>query len=236
VLLYRVLYMDVNSGDESPEDREYRRFLGKSASKDRKRKGATFTSPAQKIGSNGSSQPALQGTPPLSSKAANDYIDDHEEGLSRNVFQPGAPGYIEPGSTPDKSVFDKIRLFAQRSAIAEPHNHKELFGPGGTSSKARDAQEGRFDDKQPPKSRQVEQLLRQSRAESANVRKRGVRDVKKRGKSPNEGQIGDVHDAPDPASETSAGIDSGSAAPTSHVDNSQGRSNRRQQQVYLIYH
>ena len=172
--------MDVNSGDESPEDREYRRFLGKSASKDRKRKGATFTSPpAQKIGSNGSSQPALQGTPPLSSKAANDYIDDHEEGLSRNVFQPGAPGYIEPGSTPDKSVFDKIRLFAQRSAIAEPHNHKELFGPGGTSSKGRDAQEGRFDDKQPPKSRQVEQLLRQSRAESANVRKRGVRDVKR---------------------------------------------------------
>jgi len=232
--------MDVNSGDESPEDREYRRFLGKSASKDRKRKGATFTSPpAQKIGSNGSSQPALQGTPPLSSKAANDYIDDHEEGLSCNVFQPGAPGYIEPGSTPDKSVFDKIRLFAQRSAIAEPHNHKELFGQGGTSSKGRDAQEGRFDDKQPPKSRQVEQLLRQSRAESANVRKRGVRDVKKRGKSPNEGQMGDLHDAPNPpcvASETSGGTDSRSAAPTSHVDNSQARSRRRQQQVYLIYY
>lgn len=191
-----------SDGEDSAEDRDYKRLLGKSATKGSARKAASASqqSPLPKAKSGGgaiSTDKVANGSTPLSSvKAALDDLSDDEGGArTLTSFQPGAPGYIEPGSTPDKSVHDKIRLFHQRSATGQPHNHKELFGVGGAGKKAKEGLAGDWpkrpsDDKQddgankPPKPRQVEALVRQSRAEAGIVRKRGVRDVKSRGKSP----------------------------------------------------
>ncbi len=98
--------MTEDSGDESPEDRDYRRLLGKSA-----KKGA--------VGVGGT---PLRTTPLSSVKVPLDGLSDGEEGGSRSPLNipPGAPGYIEPGSTPDRSVLDKIR---------EPPAHGLLFVP-----------------------------------------------------------------------------------------------------------
>ena len=99
-------------------------------------------------------------------------------------------GYIEPGSTPDKSVHDKIRLFHQRSVTGQPTSNKELFGGGGQVKTAKEGFDGgggprpASDDKhdasdaKPPKPRQVEKLVRQSRDEAGLVRKRGRDQVR----------------------------------------------------------
>ena len=176
---------------EDDEDRDYMRLLGKSSStKGAARSSLSFTADSPK---QTSKSPAGGRTPVSSVKVALDDIEhdcaelDVHNRSPRNI-PPGAPGYIEPGSTPDKSVHDKIRLFHQRSATGQPKGNKELFGAGGQVQKAK---AGLTKEKQddgagasaskPPKPRQVEQLVLQSQAESM-IRKRGVRDLKNRGK------------------------------------------------------
>ena len=68
------------------------------------------------------------------SAPALDIFDTDAGTQSPSNIPPGAPGYIEPGSTPDK-----IRLFAQRSAMGQPHSHKELFGSSGQVQSAQAA-------------------------------------------------------------------------------------------------
>ena len=167
--------MTEDSGDESPEDRDYRRLLGKSA-----KKGA--------VGVGGT---PLRTTPLSSVKVPLDGIIDGEEGGSRSPLNipPGAPGYIEPGSTPDRSVHDKIRLFHQRSASGPATNHKELFGGGRQETRAPGSgtDERQPDDavgvSKPPMPPPGDSAVRQARSEQGVVRKRGVRDVKSRGRS-----------------------------------------------------
>jgi hypothetical protein len=193
------------SGDDSAEDRDYERLLGRSASRGSRPRGAQGSPLASPAAATAGAGEAAAGSPkravangstPLSSvKASLDDLDTEAGAGSPSNIPPGAPGYIEPGSTPDKSVHDKIRLFAQRSATGQPHNHKELFGGSGRANSAQDAagdgsKRRRPDDdsdtgpsSRPPKPRQVEQLVRASRAEQVVPRKRGVRDVKSRGRS-----------------------------------------------------
>ena len=190
--------------DSAEEDRDYRRLLGRSASKGSMHR--ALGSAVEGEASGGSPNVTMLGerefrptslhavasssTPLSSVKASLDSFDTETGTQSPSSIPPGAPGYIEPGSTPDKSVHDKIRLFAQRSATGQPHNHKELFGSSGQVQSAQAAagdgwkrrRPGDELDPRPPKPRQVEQLVRTSRAETGVARKRGVRDVK-RGKS-----------------------------------------------------
>jgi hypothetical protein len=227
-----------SSGDESPDDRDYKvrvsvaclpacctclhvssphahllallcvsqRLLGKSA---RKGTRSSLRSPAPSE-SNGR-------TPESSAKAELDNIAVGGGGLA----DPGAPGYIEPGSTPDKSVHDKIRLFHQRSA--QGHPHKELFAGQQSNNIGEEVGQKRRSDmsvasagpRKPPVPRQVEELVRQSRADAAMVRRRGVRQVKSRGSSA---------DAKEASSDNSEHGASGSAAVLSDSA-SQGKNN-----------
>jgi len=182
--------------DSAEEDRDYQRLLGRSASKGRKHRALGSAVEGDSGGSmtRARADVARSSTPLSSVKAALDSFDTEAGTQSPSSIPPGAPGYIEPGSTPDKSVHDKIRLFAQRSATGQPHNHKELFGSSGQVQSAQAAAGDGWKRRRPadeidngpssrpPKPRQVEQLVRASRAETGVARKRGVRDVK-RGKS-----------------------------------------------------
>ena len=141
------------SSDDSPDDRDFERLVGKSARK----KGANGRAP-------GSLTPQTRQGP-----------------------QAGEPGYVSPGSTPNRSVHDKIRLFHERLDPTQVPKEQAVGavrgrglssqGTAGVESKKKDSGSA------PTLPRPAQELVCQNREELTGVRMRGVRDVKKRSNS-----------------------------------------------------
>ena len=141
------------SSDDSPDDRDFERLVGKSARK----KGANGRAP-------GSLTPQTRQGP-----------------------QAGEPGYVSPGSTPNRSVHDKIRLFYERLDPAQVPNEQAVGavrGRGLSSQRTAGVESKKKDSGSAPTlPRQAQELVCQNREELTGVRMRGVRDVKKRSNS-----------------------------------------------------
>lgn len=144
------------SSDDSPDDRDFERLVGKSARK----KGANGRAP-------GSLTPQTRQGP-----------------------QAGEPGYVSPGSTPNRSVHDKIRLFHERLDPTQVPKEQAVGavrgrgqGTAGVESKKRSLPPREDFGSAPTLPRQAQELVCQNREELTGVRKRGVRDVKKRSNS-----------------------------------------------------